>query len=90
MKKLYLIFCLTAFTTYSCVNVDARVFEQVLEKDFCDGWEYGWVQGWEYVKGEYSLAPYAPICPQPNAFEDTYRHGYNRGFLAGKKKAEEY
>jgi hypothetical protein len=59
-----------------------------LASEYCEGWQSGWNNGWKYVKGQYSIPPIAPICPIPRIGEDGYRGGYNRGFAAGLRRAE--
>ena len=57
--------------------------------EFCDGWEDGYCQGWEYVKGpEFSICPIVPLCPMPKMFAEEYLDGYNRGFLKGRQDAK--
>jgi hypothetical protein len=49
---------------------------------FCDGWKDGYKAG--YCYRQYAcLEPLVPLCPLPRLGEDTYKDGYNRGFLAG-------
>ena len=56
--------------------------------DYCDGWEQGYCQGWKSVKGQMSLCPITPVCPVAKVdCNSGYRCGYNRGFVAGRKKA---
>lgn len=55
---------------------------------FGDGWRSGWKAGWKQVKGRYSIAPVAPVAPVPKPGENTFQDGYNRGFLAGIRRAQ--
>lgn len=61
----------------------------MVDDDYCDGWKDGWAEGWKYIKGQYSLPPLAPICPIPEIGKNKYKNGYNRGFVAGMRKAQE-
>jgi len=49
---------------------------------FCDGWEDGYKAGYCYRQFG-CLEPLVPLCPLPRLGEDSYKDGYNRGFLAG-------
>ena len=60
-----------------------------MQDDFCTGWDVGYCEGWEYVKGRYSRCPRVPMCPRPKIFENAYNDGYNRGFSTGKYDAIE-
>ena len=52
--------------------------------DFCDGWEEGYKEGYCY-QIDNCLEPLVPLCPLPKVNESTYKHGYNRGFIKGRK-----
>ena len=55
------------------------------EPTYCDGWKEGYVAGWCY-KDEYGcIEPEPPICPLAKINQETFKDGYNRGFLKGKK-----
>lgn len=54
----------------------------VLASAFCNGWEDGYIAGYCY-KQHTCLRPTVPLCPLSGIGENTYQHGYNRGFLAG-------
>jgi hypothetical protein len=57
-------------------------------KSYCDGWKTGYVRG--YCGTDiYCIKPIVPICPVPLPNFNTYQDGYDRGFKAGKKKADE-
>jgi hypothetical protein len=51
---------------------------------FCDGFYVGFRAGYCYNRNG-CIPPPPPICPIPNAGEswNSYRDGYNRGFLVG-------
>lgn len=90
MKKLIFILALfvvgAAFTTTTNDQVSIVTTQQ---SDFCKGWVDGWCEGWKDVKGQYAVCPVAPICPIPNIGQDTYKGGYNRGFKAGSRAAQD-
>ena len=66
------------------------LFNLPIEKTFCDGWDDGYCQGWEFVKGpEFSICPLPPLCPLPEIYQEEYKDGYHRGFLKGRKDAKE-
>ena len=52
--------------------------------DYCDGWKDGYEQGYCYGRNN-CLKPLVPLCPIAKVGQTTYRDGYNRGFLKGKK-----
>lgn len=54
--------------------------------NFCDGWKDGFEAGYCYPKSD-CFTPLTPTCPTQRSGEYSYKHGYNRGFLAGKKRA---
>lgn len=57
---------------------------------YTEGWEDGYCSGWRMVKGQEVVCPVAPPAPVPKAScPEGYRCGYDRGFVAGKKKAKE-
>lgn len=49
---------------------------------FCEGWENGYKSGYCYEKVN-CLEPLVPLCPLPRLNEDSFKGGYERGFLAG-------
>lgn len=55
-----------------------------IPSDYCDGWEEGYKEGYCY-QVDNCLEPLVPLCPLPLINESTYKHGYNRGFIKGKK-----
>jgi hypothetical protein len=59
-----------------------------IQDPYCNGWEQGYCQGWQYVKGEWSICPITPICPIPKLMETKFLDGYNRGFVKGRKDAK--
>lgn len=51
---------------------------------YCEGFYNGFKNGYCHNQGFTNcIAPIAPMCPLPRFGEDTYTHGYNRGFLVG-------
>lgn len=75
MKKLIILICffLLSFTT---------------QDPFCNGFELGYCQGWQDIKGEWAMCPIAPICPLPKLNQYEFLDGYNRGFVRGRKDAQ--
>ena len=60
----------------------------VLINDYSEGWKDRYCEGWKDVKGMYANCPNTPNCPNPlNSCMEGYRCGYNRGFKAGMKAA---
>lgn len=50
--------------------------------DYYQGWKDGWRNG--YCYNRYGcIPPNPPIAPIPRIGENTYKHGYNRGFISG-------
>ncbi|SRX54315.1 hypothetical protein AEQU1_01324 [Aequorivita sp. CIP111184] len=76
---------LSAFNSTN--NTELTKIETLSVGDFCDGWEDGYCEGWKDVKGSLSLCPLTPLCPLPELGQDSYRGGYNRGFKAGMRAA---
>jgi len=92
MKKLMIIATLitgiailTAFRPAN--NAEPTKIDSIAATDFCDGWEDGYCEGWKDVKGQYAFCPLTPFCPFPELGENSYRGGYNRGFKAGMREA---
>jgi len=51
---------------------------------YCEGFYNGFKNGYCYKSNTYScMPPPPPMCPIPRIGEDSYTHGYNRGFLVG-------
>ena len=75
---MYVMISLMLVFTTSMINVDT----------YCDGWEDGYCEGWRDEKGQFALCPVTPVCPVPLVGTDTYKGGYNRGFKAGLKAAQ--
>lgn len=50
---------------------------------YCEGFNNGFKNGYCHNKSYNCLEPLTPLCPLPRIGEDTYTHGYNRGFLVG-------
>lgn len=59
------------------------------DTDFCNGWKSGYVEGWCYNDPN-CLKPIVPVCPVPLINQKEYKHGYNRGFVTGKKDRREF
>jgi hypothetical protein len=72
---------LQSFTTEKNISVQTK---------YCEGWEDGYCEGWKDVKGPYAICPVTPICPIPKiSCNEGYRCGYNRGFKAGMRAADD-
>jgi hypothetical protein len=86
MKKIIIIVLLA---TISMSIAEPKKQTQTIQftTEFCDGWEDGYCEGWRDVKGQFEICPIAPLCPLPEIGRDRYRDGYNRGFKAGRRKA---
>lgn len=92
MKKLFIIsaIALSVALSYSFVKpIETIITIEKSYSDYSDGWEDGYCEGYKYVKGQYTICPIAPIAPVARVGENTYKGGYNRGFVAGKNKASE-
>jgi hypothetical protein len=52
---------------------------------FCDGFTNGYIDGYCYDQPVgICLEPLVPLCPLPRLNRDTYKDGYNTGFVQGK------
>ena len=87
MRKLLLV-CILIFGAALYVqqssNAAPTISDEVQWGEFCNGWNDGFKEGYCYGKGYGCISPIPPICPIPRAGENTYRDGYNRGFLRGR------
>jgi hypothetical protein len=75
----------TAFT--SNIILSTTIENTISQSEYCEGWEEGYCEGYKDIKGEFSICPIAPLCPMPEMFKDSWKDGYHRAFLAGRKKA---
>ena len=77
--------------SFEAVNNDSLATEIVVEmyggKEFADGFDDGYCEGWKDVRGRYAICPITPIPPLPQIGQDTYRGGYNLGFKMGTRAA---
>ncbi len=73
---------------YLMVPFALFISSMVWKNDFCDGWEFGYEQGWCYEQGIGCLTPLIPLCPLPDLHKDTYQDGFNRGFVKGREDYE--
>lgn len=72
-------------------KVSKSTIEKVTtETKYEQGWKDGHCEGWKEVKGQYAYCPYPPYAPYPKYPKSTesYRDGYNDGFLRGIRDAE--
>jgi hypothetical protein len=60
----------------------------ISQSSFCDGWREGYKEGSCYGKVG-CVPPVPPVCPVPQVGQDTYRGGYNAGFIEGRKNNTE-
>jgi hypothetical protein len=92
MKKVFfvvtIISAFTVLSAFTLTNANSIKIQVTLVNDFCKGWEDGYCEGWKDEKGQYAICPITPICPIPEIGQDTYKGGYNRGFKAGSKAAQ--
>lgn len=87
MKTLLLASILSLYSIGIVKTVE--VTNEHIQSSYCIGWEDGWADGYCYNK-YYCIAPLAPLCPIRRINEeDSYRGGYQRGFVAGRNKANE-
>ena len=56
--------------------------------DFTDGYSDGYCSGYKSIKGDFVVCPVTPVAPVPPVGKDTYRGGYDLGFVAGRNKAK--
>ena len=55
--------------------------------EYCKGYLRGFSQGYCYEEQWGCISPVPPPCPIPRINEEqTYKAGYNRGFVLGRKK----
>ena len=84
-----ILLCISMLTAFkSGTNTTATSVKSVWTSDFCEGWKDGYCEGWKDVKGQFAICPLTPLCPLPGIGEDSYRGGYNKGFKAGMRAAE--
>ena len=76
---------LTAFINNN--TLDKPVESTILKSAYCEGWDAGYCEGYKDVKGDLSLCPLTPMCPMPEFLKDSWKDGYHRAFLAGRRKA---
>jgi len=76
MKKYFLL----SFLLFSIVSIS--------QSSFCDGWREGYKEGSCYGKVG-CVPPVPPVCPVPQVGQNTYRGGYNAGFIEGRKNNTE-
>ena len=71
MKKIIFIVIFSAIL-FSSISAMASTF--------CDGWEEGYKAGYCYKHPNCS-EPLVPVCPASLTGKDTYKDGYDLGFL---------
>lgn len=80
MKKIFAVIVI-AFVALLSLNFTPS------SSSFCDGWKDGYKAGYCYQKNPCSIG-LIPRCPMKRMGEKTYKDGYNRGFLRGKKDSK--
>jgi hypothetical protein len=63
------------------------VLSYFIVSDYSQGFEDGHCEGFKSIRGQFTVCPVAPVAPVPKVGEDTYRGGYNAGFLRGRRDA---
>jgi len=78
---------LTSNSFTKVIDFDSVTESSKIQDNYCDGWEDGYKAGWCYeVVG--CVDPIVPVCPVPTVnCNSGYKCGYNRGFKAGMKAA---
>ena len=92
MKNFIRIFVLIGFSLISTAftlnnTLDRPIENTISQSEYCEGWEEGYCEGYKDIKGEFSICPITPLCPMSEIFKDSWKDGYHRAFLAGRKKA---
>ena len=91
MKTLRILVAIIAMAFFMWAVTDGEVIthdNDVDKTEYCRGWEDGYCEGWKDVKGQFSVCPITPVCPVSKIqCSEGYKCGYNRGFKAGRKKA---
>lgn len=97
MKKLLFIISVfsillisTATATKSIDKCSKTTVENLTEETkYEQGWKDGHCEGWREIKGQYAYCPYPPYAPYPQypKSSDSYKDGYNDGFLRGMRDA---
>jgi hypothetical protein len=88
MRKLILVSVLV-LSSLCFLGFVPKENEIVYKTEFCQGFEDGYCEGYKDVKGPFVVCPVPPVCPVPGVGIDTYKGGYNTGFKAGMRKANE-
>jgi hypothetical protein len=65
-----------------CLLLSLIINPAFASNQFCDGFEKGYAEGYCYRK-PFCIQPISPICPIQRLGENTYKDGYQRGFLQG-------
>lgn len=60
-----------------------------VQSDFCSGFTEGFCSGYRNVKGDNAVCPVTPTCPVAEIGKDSYKGGYNTGFIQGLNKAKQ-
>ncbi len=95
MKKVVLqvMFVFSFFALYSFTEINFPVNKlskvKVLITKYEEGWKDGFCEGWKEEKGKNAYCPYPPYAPYPQypKSSESYRDGYNDGFLRGIRDA---
>ena len=92
MKNLVIVLVMligvSSLMSFKVIEDNTIKTEKNLETEFQKGFKDGHCEGWKDVKGMYANCPNTPNCPNPlYTCLEGYRCGYNRGFKAGMKAA---
>lgn len=90
MKRLLNVVVLAGVFTLSSFVIDPDTKSPVkkavvAESKYQEGWKDGHCEGWKEEKGKNAYCPYAPYAPYPTypKSSNSYKDGYNDGFLRG-------
>ena len=88
MKTLLVTFFFVATIQITGINkpeAEQACLVESIKTEYCEGWDDGYEAGYCYNRGIGCIAPIPPICPVPKVGETEYKHGYNRGFVKGRR-----
>ncbi len=71
------------FISFLLLSFMASLISYSQTTSYKNGWENGYKEGYCYQKTG-CVTPYVPVYPVPKVGENTYKGGYNKGFLKGQ------